>query len=307
MVRKELIRQSTLSSTFIKIACMESFINIFNNREKALIVWILIVLVCIVVSKSFRPPFLSVLKALFARKIAIAMFVMLAYISLVVFAAYKLHVWDISLLKDTIIWGLGTAFIMFMNYDKANTERKYFQKVLLDNVKLVVLLEFIINLYIFNFVVEFLLVPVLFVITAMLVVSGTKQEYKPTKKLLQFVLAIYGISLIIFALVQVIGDFKDFATIYNLKDFLLSPLLTVSFLPFIYLLALYATCESLFTRVDIFLKDQNKELIRFTKRQILRACLFNLKKIQRFSKSYSSQLMSIKNKSDIVRLTRQFE
>jgi hypothetical protein len=194
-----------------------------------------------------------------------------------------------------------------MNYDKANTEGKYFKKVLLDNVKLVVLLEFIINLYDFNFVVEFLLVPVLFVITAMLVISGTKQEYKPAKKLFQFVLAIYGISLIIFALVQVIGDFKDFATIYNLKDFLLSPLLTVSFLPFVYFLALYATYESLFTRVDIFLKDQNKELIRFTKWRILRACLFNLKKLHRFSKGYTSQLMSIKNKSDSIRLTRQFE
>ena len=290
-----------------RTARMESLINIFNNREKALIVWILIVLVCIIVSKSLRPPFLTVLKALFARKIATAMLAMLVYISLVVFAAYKLHYWDISLLKDTIIWGLGTAFIMFMHYDKVNTERKYFKKVLLDNVKFVVLLEFIINLYVFNFVVEFLLVPVLFVITAMLVVSGTKQEYKPVKNLLQIILAIYGISLILFAFVQVIGDFKDFATMYNVKDFLLSPLLTVSFLPFVYFLALYATYESLFTRADIFLKDQNTKLTRFTKWQILRACLFNLKKLQRFSKSCTSQLMSIKNKSDSIRLTSHFE
>src|SRR6266487_2639991 len=129
---------------------METLINVFNNREKALIIWILIVLICILVSKSFRPPFLSVLRALFARKIATAMLAMLAYISLVVFAAYKVHFWDISLLKDTIIWTLGTAFIMFVNSDKVNTESKYFKKVLLDNVKLIVLLEFIINLYVFN-------------------------------------------------------------------------------------------------------------------------------------------------------------
>jgi hypothetical protein len=285
---------------------METFINILNNREKALIIWVLIGLVCILVNKNIRKSFLSLLKALFARKIVIALFVMVSYISLAVFATYKLHVWDISLLKDTIIWGLGTAFIMFMNYDKANTERKYFRKVLLDNVKLVVLLEFIINLYVFNFVVEFLLVPILFVVIGMLGVSGTKKEYKPVKNLLQIILAIYGIFLIIFALVHVVGDFKDFATIYNIKDFLLSPLLTVSFLPFVYFLVLYTTYESLFTRMDIFLRDQNKELIRFAKRQILRACLFNLKKLNRFSMNYTTQLMSIKNKSDIVSLTRQF-
>src|SRR6266536_6295875 len=119
-----------------------SFVDIFNNREKALIVWILIVLVCIVVSKNFRPPFLSVLKALFSRKIVTPLFVMLVYISLVVFIAYTVRFWDISLLKDTIIWGLGTACIMFFNYDKVNTESKYFKKVLLDSVKLVVVHEF---------------------------------------------------------------------------------------------------------------------------------------------------------------------
>src|SRR5436190_6396194 len=122
---------------------MENFINIFNNREKALIIWLLIVLVCILASKNFRTPFLSVLKALFARKIVIALLIMLAYISLVVFAAYSVRFWDISLLKDTVMWGFGTACIMFFNYDKVNTENKYFKTMLLDSVKLVVVLEFI--------------------------------------------------------------------------------------------------------------------------------------------------------------------
>ena len=209
---------------------MDNLINVFNNREKALLIWLVIALVYVLISKNLRPPFFAVLKVLFARKIVTALLAMLAYISLIVFAAYTVHFWDISLLKDTIFWVLGTAFIMFMNTDKVTTEGKYFKKVLLDSVKLVVFLEFIINLYVFNLVVELLLVPVLVVITGMLVDSGTKKEYKLVKNLLQIVLAIYGISLIIFAFVHVIGDFKDFATIYNAKDFLLTPLLTLSFL-----------------------------------------------------------------------------
>src|SRR2546421_9768941 len=158
---------------------MEYIVNFFNNREKALIIWILIVLVLLLANKDIRPSFLSVLKALFATKIVIALLVMLAYISLVVFAAYTVHFWDLSLLKDTIMWVLGTAVIMFVNYDKAIKESHYFKKVLLDNVKLVILLEFIINFYVFNLVVELLLVPVLFAIAALLAISGTKKEYKP--------------------------------------------------------------------------------------------------------------------------------
>src|SRR5438034_9322383 len=45
---------------------------------------------------NFRPPFLSVLKALFSRKMVTPLFVMLVYISLVVFAAYTVRFWDIS-------------------------------------------------------------------------------------------------------------------------------------------------------------------------------------------------------------------
>ena len=285
---------------------MEAYINFFNNREKALIIWALIALMFILVNKDIRKSFLAVLKALFASKIAICLLLMLAYISLIVFAAYKAHVWDISLLKYTAIWVLGTAFILFMNTNKVTEEKKYFKKVLLDNVKLVVLLEFIINLYVFNLVVELILIPVLFFLAALLAVSETKKEYKLVKRLLQFVLAVYGIFLIIFAFVHIVGDFKDFATVYNLKDFLLTPLLTLSFLPFIYLLALYATYEALFTPVDIFLRDQKKELRRFTKRQILHICLFNVKKLNRFSKEYTTHLMGVENKAEVIRLTRQF-
>jgi hypothetical protein len=285
---------------------MEYIINFFNNREKALIIWIVAVSVFLLINKNFRPSFLAVLKAFLARKIVTALLIMLAYISLIVFAAYELHVWDLSLLKDTIVWVLGTALVMFINYDKAYKEEKYFKDVLLDNVKLVVFLGFLINLYVFNLVVELLLVPVLFVVAALLVVSGTKKEYKLVKNLLQFLLAAYFIFLIIFTIVQAVSDFKDFATLYNLKDFLLAPLLTVTFLPFIYFLALYATYEDLFTRVNLFQRNKDTKLRRFTKWQILRTCSFNLKKLNIFSKDYTPSLMSVKVKSDVVSLTRQF-
>jgi hypothetical protein len=219
---------------------MDTILNFFNDREKALIIWLVLVVVFFLISKTFRPTLLSLLKILFSIKIATVLLIMLAYISLMVFAAYAAHLWDFSLLKDTIIWSVGTAGVMFFNYNKVNTEKKYFKKVLLDNVKLAVFLQFIINLYVFNLIVEIILVPVLFIVGALLAFSGTKKEYKPIKTMLQLLLAIYGVSLIIYAILHVVSDFTDFATLYNLKDFLLAPLLTVSFLPFIYFLALYA-------------------------------------------------------------------
>ncbi len=63
---------------------METLINILNNREKALLIWLLLVLVCILVIKSFRTPLLLALKALFISKVGIGLAAMVVYISLVV-------------------------------------------------------------------------------------------------------------------------------------------------------------------------------------------------------------------------------
>ncbi|MGH7202877.1 MAG: hypothetical protein ACREHC_00350 [Candidatus Levyibacteriota bacterium] len=281
---------------------MQIFIDVFNNREKALIIWIVIALVYMLLNKDIRKSFMLVVKAILSKKIAIALAAMLIYISSIVFAAYKVHFWDSSLLKDTVFWIIGTAFVMFINFDKANKDGNYFKKVLVDSLKFVILLEFIINLYVFPFFVELILIPILFFLTAMLVISGTKKEFYPVKKILQTLLAIFGLYLIFYAVTHIFGNFKEFATIENLKDFLLTPLLTLLFLPFIYFLALYSAYELLFVRLDLLMKHNHKRLRQFTKREIFNACLFDLKKLNRFSANSAKQLMSIKNKMDVVRL-----
>lgn len=233
---------------------------------------------------------------------------MVLYVSLIVSLFYKIHLWDISLLKDTILWFLGTAFIMFININKVTVENSYFKNILVDNLKLSVALEFITNLYVFNIFIELILVPIIFFTVAMITIADSekKKDYAQVKQILRVFLTIIGLCLLIFAFIHVFGDFKDFATVQNAKDFLLPLLLTGTFLPFIYLLALYATYESFFVRVDIWLKE-NKELARYTKWQVLRECRINLNKLNKFSKQSSIELMSVKNISDVTRLIRHFK
>ena len=287
-----------------------SFVDIFNDREKAIIIWVLILLVWCFAQKSVREnvraPFFSLLKILFVGKIGVGLFAMVSYVSLIVFLFYIVHLWDISLLKDTIYWFLGAAFIMFINISKVTEKSGYFKNVLLDNLKFSIILEFIINLYVFNIFIELILVPLISVIIAMITFSDKKKEYAQVKKILSALLSIIGLCLLFFAFIHVFGDFKDFATVQNAKSFLLPLVLTVTFLPFIYLLALYATYDSFFVRVDIWLKE-NKKLARYTKWQIFRVCHINLKKLNKFSKKSSLELMSIKNRSDVTRLIRQFK
>jgi hypothetical protein len=282
------------------------FINLFNDREKALMIWILVILIYSLFNKNIRESLLLVLKSLFLSKIAFALFAMLIYIWLSIFLLFKIQFWGVGLLRDTILWVLGTAFVIFINFGNASKDKKYFKKITFDSIKLIALIEFITNLYVFNLITELILLPILFSLTAMFVISKTKGEYQPVRKLMQIVLTIIGLGLFAYAVLHIATHFTDFATIETLKDFLLSPILTIILLPFIYFLALYSSYESLFVRVDIFMKNKHKQLRKFTKLEIFKTCLFDLGKLNRLSNNALVEVAGLENKTDVINLVNKF-
>lgn len=260
--------------------------NALDNRERALTIWIFVFLIWITFNKAVRDSMFSVLKAFFSIKILIPFCLMFVYIITLIFVAYKLQIWESYLLKDTIILGFVIGFTMFLNINKANSENNYFKKTILESIKLTVILEFIVNLYVFSLPIEIVLVPILAILTVMLVVSSTKKEFEPVKKLLNLVLAIIGIYFLYHALMSISSSFGNFATLKNLKEFLLLPFLTIAYIPFIYFLALYSAYESLFVRVNFLNKGDKKEK-KSVKLQIFKNNLFNLIKLNNFSKNYN--------------------
>lgn len=286
-----------------------SFLNALSNREIAIIIWLCILFAWSLAHRSVRNgikgPVGTILKLLFSFKIGIPLLLMIGYMSLVVFLAFRLNLWDISLLKDTLLWFFGSACIMFLNINKAGQESKYFKNAIIDTLKFSVFVEFVVNLYVFNIFIELILVPILFIGAAMLVVSGDKVEYARVRKVLNGFLSIIGLGLLIYALVQIFGNFQQFATIQNGKTFLLPVVLTFTFLPFIYFLTLWARYETLFTSIDIW--RCNKGLAGFIKWKLLGKCLLNLNKLNRVFKKCAVELMAAKDKQEVTTILRRFK
>lgn len=284
---------------------MNSYLDLFNNREKAIIFWVLIFLVWTLFQKDIRTSIFNVLKVLFQKKFLVVLTATLLYVGSVVLLFYKIQLWDVFLIKDTAFWILGVAFLLLINENRAIRDENYFKKILLDNLKLILVLEFIINLYVFSLWVEIILMPLLFVIIAMDAVAEMKKEYIPVKKVIDSILALRAVFFIIFALVSILRDYQNFATTDNLRAFLLPPSLTFAYIPFLYLLALYMAYENLFVRLDISWK-KDKALTKFAKQRILTLCLVNLGKLNRFVKGNTQELMRLDNKNDILNMIRNF-
>ncbi|MCD4753475.1 MAG: hypothetical protein K8R40_10420 [Anaerolineaceae bacterium] len=273
---------------------MEFINDILDNREIAILIWLGVFFIKAIFQKNIRKSLMAIWNVLTQKIILVSIILMLVYIGAMIYLFYQINFWDISNLSDTIFWSVGVAFVMFINIDRTK-EDGYFQKVVLDNVKVVVFIEFVTNLYVFNFWAEIILVPVLVGIGGMLGIASTNPKYKQVESLLTKILIIFGVGYSIFALYNVIIDFKGFVSIDNLREFLLPPIFTIVFLPFIYLMAVYTAYDSIFRRIKHLIRNSN--MARYAKWKTIFVFCLDLRALNKWLRKMV--LLKFNRKEDI--------
>lgn len=257
--------------------------EIFNNREIALIIWLSLAILFFLTKKDIRHSIGGIFKILFSSKILTSIISMLVYSSLIIYCLFELNLWGKSMLKDSIYWVFGVAFILLMNVNDTLKEERYFKKLLRDNFKLIILLEFISNLYSFGFIAELILVPILIIIFALAAYVETKNEDPRVKTFLNTLISIYGIVVIVYTIIEISKDYKSFISIENLRSFIFPLIMIVLFLPFLYFYSLFVLYESFFVRIKISSRDDEK-YYKYAKRKLFKICFLNLRKLKKFSK-----------------------
>lgn len=274
---------------------METLIIEFNNREIALFVWVIVFLIGILKRKSLRKPIAKLFLAFIDHKILTGFLFMIIYVELVVLLLVKLGFWDFSLLKDTIYWTFGVGFIFYVNMNKPTQEQGFFKRVLLSNLKFVLIIVFVTNLYVFSLMIELIVIPIVLFTSISSVFTESKKEYKQVKQLMDFILSVYGISVFSFSAFNIASDFGAFVNVDNLRSFLLGPIFTILYLPFIYFAAVYMVYEVFYQRLNWDFKA-DKKFAKVVKWQVFFICRFNLAKIKIVSNELKS--FSITNKRD---------
>jgi|AntAceMinimDraft_17_1070374.scaffolds.fasta_scaffold32964_2 hypothetical protein len=275
----------------------------FNNREISLGLWFIVFLVWVLSQKKISGSIFSLIKIIFSKALLRINLLMLLYLSVILLLLYRINFWRFSLLKDTIYWISGVAFIMLMNASKAYTEPYFFKKTLLDNLKFVLILEFVVNFYSYNLIWELILLPFVVLLVGMNVVSELEKDHLVVKKMTTAILSIIGIIYTIGAIYQVFSNLTDFLLYDNLRSLLFPAIMICFYLPFIYLIALFMQYETLFSRISIRISE-NKKLLRFVKFQVFKCSHFNLKKLTRFAKSVP--VYNFYSREDILDYVQKF-
>ena len=261
---------------------MKYLFEYFTNRELATIIWGIIAFCGILFLPNVRKSLIHGIKSTFTKKLTIVYCLLAVYTIGIVFSLYQINLWHIYLLKDTTIWFFGFAIITFFNLIDAN-DFSFFKKLLLDSVKFIVIIEFVVNLYTFSFVTEMVMIPIIVFVALNQGFSENKKEFQPAHKLFTGILSVIGLIYLISSLYKTAIGYKDFFFTENLYSFLLPIVLTFLVFPLFYFLALYMKYEVLYTNINIWFA-YDKAFGRKIKREIFKSTKLNLGKVTTINK-----------------------
>lgn len=282
--------------------------EILNNREIATLIWLAIITILGLSNKSIRESAKGVVKAFFQPVILAVVIVMLIYEGIITIPLFAIGLWFNLLYKELFIWVVGTGLVIVMNISKAK-DWKFFRNIVIEAVGLSVAIEFLIQQYSFSILVELIFLPVVVFIVMMSAVAGTRKDAHMVKKLFDFILSIIGFILLGRVIYFLVTDIGNFTTYENLMSFLLPIVLTIAFIPFIYLLAIFINYDSLLGkhgRLRHVMSRNDNDLFPYVLKKIMITCNLNLSRWWKFDPEFANKLFNPKTKEAVDEVMESF-
>jgi hypothetical protein len=269
----------------------------FDNREIAISIWLLIGIIFCLTKSSCRKVLFNFLKILTDIKIVSIIFLAWAYSLLIIYILYSFAFWNFSMTKDSILWFLLSGLIILINVNKTDQNKDYFLDILKDNIKATILLEFVANIYNFSLLGEIFFIPFIVLISIIMGITSTNEKYKIVENFFTTIISLIGFILLILSVIQIITSIQEYLNFHMLKLFLLPIILSIAFIPFAYLFAVFMNYEILFARFKFFLKDH--KLLRYARLKSIQKCGLRLNKLRTIAPVIMKEFYSGINKDEI--------
>lgn len=280
------------------------FMKILSSREWATIIWFLIILIFILINKKTKEPFLNVIKILFGKKLIQIWIVTALYVFGITIIFSKTTIWDNIYIKDIVMWYIAEGIIYCFNAASKEADEQYILKVLKDNLKFMIVIEFIYSTFTFQFWIEFLIIPII-TIFVLIDVYAEKEEYFAVHKFMQGIFAIFSLWFFYKTFKIGLHEYKELDIITTFVSFMIPIVYLILIVPLEYLIELYSKYEILFIRL-FFKKSDNKKLNRKRKLLIIKECGLSLHNVILFQKKYCSKFYAKMTDDELKTLIKNF-
>lgn len=234
--------------------------SILSTREWATIIWLLILLAYILKNKKIKNAFLDVIKILFGKKLINIWLITSLYVFLITFLFSKTSIWDNYYIKDIIIWFISSGIIFCLNSASKEADEQYIWKVLKDNLKFTIVIEYIYSTFTFSIWVELLIIPIITILAMVDAYAESKEEYKIVHKFMQGVFAIISIWFFYETFKIGLREYKELNILNTFVSFMIPLVYLILIIPLEYMIELYS-------KYEIFFLEYFIQTARIKKRQ----------------------------------------
>lgn len=269
--------------------------DIFNSREISIGIWFFILFIFIMSKAAVRDSLKIVVIAFLNKKILIPFLLMFLYSIVLLYLLQELSLFKSHQIKNFIFWFFSVGALTFFRMNEIAQDSYYFSNAIKDSLKLLIIFQFIVSFYTFDIWLELLFVPLVGFITVMLAFTQLDEEYKTVEKIFTYLIQIIGLIIILFTIYSLITNIGEFVQEKTFYDFVVPTLLSLMILPYFYLLVMYINYETVFIRINFFIKDKN--LLRYAKFKSLIKFNFRTMKLKRWADNLVTK--NIKSKLDI--------
>lgn len=272
--------------------------EIFNTREIAYVIWSVIILILFSIVKKLQTDVRPVLKSLLAKNFVPIYIIIVLYTTITAFILNRIGVWDISLIKDTIVWMVFAALPLLYKIAQAKDLKLYFISMLGELFQVSFIIEFMMGLHTFNLWIELILVPFTTMLGLLILFSKRDKKNKRVTSLFRWI----SIAITVCIFWIILNYISDHAIEYwdwsYLKQFGLQIELSVFFVPFLYLFAAYLRFEFVFC-ISLKNRINSQKLLNYTKVRLVRSFITNLEGLKRWQSRIF--LAPMETKADILK------
>lgn len=276
---------------------MVSFLNVFNSRELALITIISLIIIAILLdSKTNRSNGLAVIKAVLSKKLLVIYSIYLSYLAIMLFYFYKANILSPDVCKDSIMWFF--TFAWFNTYKMGSiVDFKSFSNLFLKTISFTTFIELVMTKFTFPYLVELIIVFLSILFTYISYYTKRyiykKPEYKRIHSFSNNVIIILGGIVLVNLIYTGVSNFNVLISKDSLISILLSPVLSVFFLPFYYIVLIYFNLEQTYINMKSW-----KFIDQKRKRIIMQIIIFN--SIFSIKKMINSRKFVLQNKAELA-------
>lgn len=219
-----------------------------NNRELATV--IIITTICAVmllvpkIRRKTSPKIIEILKNMFVWKNQTVLFSYITYATTLIYLAYKLNLWDLTQLKDTIIILLFVGIPLCFTAMGIKSGKNLLKDVTRNTVGFSAITIFYVDSVSLSLLGELILIPIATLVTMYAIVTKEKPEYLAMLKVANGVLMLIGFFLIFYTTKTILSSWDENAWSDVTKNFVFLLWFSFAMIPFIYTLAFIVNVES---------------------------------------------------------------